>query len=352
MDRENLLSVLVLAEIRLNSSWVLEPRREHADVWLCRQEDYQKTGNFRPLICCTDLKSNSTAELKPEDGFFVLGMDSSGVPIFSELVSVLNQVDTWLEKHSNRLRPVPRVPVKNTASVPTLTHVMDQPEGQTSVKLGSEISNSLESSGKGLSREKRSWLGTIAEYIHNVDVKSDNFYHKILIQSGEVVLIDFEECRFYSSIEIQVFLEGVSLSKKFYMSAIDKAGLLSELEKKIFIERPLSNLKWFMALHSNFHNLEIDAENTVFRLSGWPSVSLPGLRAEHLKVAAFMRTNKASLVDIAAGTGMDVEQVKGFVEACFYEGLIIKDTKNKKDKKEVQKPSSGLWDRVLRKIKR
>jgi len=359
VDREKLLSVLVLAEIRLESSWVLETQLERADVCLCRQDDWQKMGHFRPLICYTDV--NSAAEFRAEDGVFILSMDSSGVPTFSELVSVFNQADAWLEKHAEQALPsapdmpveasAPDMPVKDIANIPMLTQVIDPPREQSPVKPNTEGSNNLELTGQDTSRKYIPWLGAIAEYIHNLD--SDSYYHKILIQSGEVVLLDFEEGRFYSSSEIENFLKDDSLSKNSYMSSIDKEGLKSELSKKKYIERPLSNLLWFLALYSNMHNLKIDTENTVFRLSGWPSVNLPGLRPDHLKLAAFMRTNRANLIEIAMETGMHVDQVKAFVEACHYEGLIVIQNKNNEEKqKGAQKPSSGLWGRVLRRIKR
>lgn len=351
-DREKLLSVLVLAEIRLRSSWVLEPRREHADVRLYRQCSLQESMQFRPVICYTDMDGSGEAD-RTEEGIFFLSVDSGGVPTFSELINVFNRVDAWLNTGAEKASLYTQAKLDGEVSnIPTLTPEEDSPLECACLESEPSADDLLQAPAEDTGHKFLPWLRGVAEYVHNVNLKEENYYHKILLQSGEVFLIDFENKRFYSDVELEFFLDSDSSDKNTYISSLDRRGFLSELDKKEYAERPLSHFQWFMALYSDYRSCSFDVEKQIYSLSGWPSVNLPGLRQEHLKLAAFMRSRKASLAEIAMETGMPVDQIQSFMEACHYEGLVLKETIPEDDNKDIPEKPTGFWNRILRRVKK
>ncbi len=363
-DMEKLLSVLVLAEIRLQSSWVVQAQREHADVCLYKEFCPQVIDHPGPVICYVE------PDVDPGDrereGIFFLNVDAAGVPPFSVLITVFNKADAWLaglheQGAPGRLASPVNAPVWSvdvqeeavpskmfTDEIPTLTPVEDFVSAKGPVLPVNEAIEEVVSQ-PGEEVRKLPWLGLIAEYIQNL--KRGNHYHKILLQSGEVILLDFDQEKFYSSAELETFLDGNGDNKTSYISSMDRQEFITELHKQDYFERPLSNLKWFMALYSNVSGLVVDIDNPIYMLSAWPANDLPGLRRNHLKLAAFMRAKRASLADIAAETGIAVDLIQSFVEACWYEGLIQMESEPEEKSKSIPEKPRGFWGGVLRKIK-
>ncbi len=381
-DKEKLLSVLVLAEIRLKSSWVVQAQQENADVCLYKECSSQAVDHPGPVICYVE--PNTDPGDREQEGIFFLRVDATGVPPFSVLVSVLNQADAWLARMPEQGVSAPlRDPVNaeelpadaksvdlpstdqsasdeqaddtpsavfaDEADIPTLTPVEDVAPAKKPVLSGGLDAIDERAPQAGDEARKLPWLGPIAEYIQNLERGSH--YHKILLQSGEVILLDFDQEKFYSSVELESFLEGNGDNKTSYISSMDRQGFITELHKQDYFERPLSNLKWFMALYSNVRSLVVDIDNQVYMLSAWPANDLPGLRRDHLKLAAFMRAKRASIAEISAETGIAVERIQSFVEACYYEGLIQTDREPEEKSKSIPEKPRGFWGGVLRKIK-
>ncbi|GAA0694898.1 hypothetical protein GCM10009104_23050 [Marinobacterium maritimum] len=368
-DKEKLLSVLVLAEIRLESSWVLQEQPGGADVCLSRGHGQSIGEHSGPVICYAE--KDARFGNSEQEGVFFLNVDASGVPPFPDLVSIFNQVDVWISEQSRHesarlsdvgndacVRPageqdcaVSSNPEPTTEMhIPTLVPVVDEEVAEISVPL--RVATGSESEGVtgagGVSR-KLSWLGRVAEYVHNLE--PDSYYHKILLQSGGVILLDLYQDRFYSSVNIESFLDGSGDNKTSYISSMDRQGFKTELNKQDYFERPFSNLKWFLALYSNVSVLDIDTDNQVYMLSAWPENDLPGLRREHLKLAAFMQAKRASVAEISAETGLSVDLIRSFVEACFYEGLVRMDQEPEQKHNSAPEKPKGFWGGVLRKIK-
>ena len=86
---------------------------------------------------------------------------------------------------------------------------------------------------------------------------------------------------------------------------------------------PLAELLWQAALASSGERLLSGrSPQDVVRLKHWPQVThLPSFR-EFLRIAAFMNNNAASLEDIAQHTGMRIEKVFDFHNACEALGLL------------------------------
>lgn len=376
-DKEKLLSVLVLAEIRLKSSWVVQAQQDNADVCLYKECSSQAVDHPGPVICCVEPDIDPGD--REQEGIFFLRVDSTGVPLFSVLVSVLNQADAWLTRMSEQLasgslrEPVsenelstdapstsdqyfsgeqtddtPSAAFADEADIPTLTPVEDVALEKKPVLGGLDAIEEQISQSEERVR-KLPWLGPIAEYIQNLERGSH--YHKILLQSGEVILLDFDQEKFYSSAELESFLEGNGDNKTSYISSMDRQGFIIELHKQDYFERPLSNLKWFMALYSNVRSLVVDIDNQVYMLSAWPANDLPGLQKNHLKLAAFMRAKRASIAEISAETGIAIDLIQSFVEACYYEGLIQTDREVEEKSKNIPEKPRSFWGGVLRKIK-
>ncbi|MBA4503175.1 hypothetical protein [Marinobacterium marinum] len=363
-EKEKLLSVLVLAEIRLRSVWALQEQPEGADAYLCKAND-KVTEHPGVLIRyrAPDSEQNPTTE----EGVFQLGIDASGVPMFSELVAVLNQADAWLAARPEKPEPVEPVRVENDQSrdeIPSLAETENTAVAVRSVEeiptlepvsepivipdLPDEIMDSMMSEFMETSR-KIPFLDLIAEYVQ--DLRVEYPYHKILLQSGEVILFDLDQGKFYSTVEIQNFLDRKGDNKTSYISALDRQEFLAELNKQDYFERPFSNLRWFLALFSNVGSLDIDIDNQAFILTGWPSTDLPGLNRAHLKLSAFMLAKKASIAEISAETGFDVALIQSFVEACHHEGLIQANREPEEKSYSVPQKNKGFWGGVLRKIK-
>lgn len=381
-DKEKLLSVLVLAEFRLKSSWVVQAQQENADVCLYKELSSQAVDNPGPVICYVE--PNTDPADREQEGVFFLHVDATGVPLFSVLVSVLNQVDDWLARMPERDVSAPpggpvnvealpadarSVDVPSTdqsapdgrsddtpsavrayeADIPTLTPVEDAAPAKKTVLSGGLAAIDEQVPQAGDEARKLPWLRPIAEYIQNLEKGSH--YHKILLQSGEVILLDFDQEKFYSSAELESFLEGNGDNKTSYISSMDRQGFITELHKQDCFERPLSNLKWFMALYSNVRSLVVDIDNQVYMLSAWPANDLPGLQKNHLKLAAFMRAKRASIAEISAETGIAIDLIQSFVEACYYEGLIQTDREVEEKSKNIPEKPRSFWGGVLRKIK-
>lgn len=351
-DKEALLSVLVLAEIRLESRWILQVQREGADVCLFRHCGLLAAEHPGPVICYAEPGMELGEPM--QDGLYFLQVDANGVPTFSGLIAVFNQVDAGLSCKVDSAaalsagepvqEPVTEFEPVVSATIPTLTVVVDELSGpaQPGLETGEVQASSTAS-------RKRPWLDQIAAYIQ--DIPQDSFYHKILLQSGEVILLDLEQDKFYSSIEVETFLEESGENKTSYIAAMDRVDFKVEQNKQAYFERPLSNLKWFLALYSNVRGLEVNTDRQVYLLSGWPESSLPGLHRDHLKLAAFMRARRSSLVEISAETGIAVDDIRSFVEACYYEGLIQTDREPEQKHKSTPEKPRGFWAGVLGKIR-
>lgn len=373
VDKEKLLSVLVLAETRLKSSWILQEQREGADVCLFRDCD-QRAAEHRGAVICYG-EASAESGMAAQEGLFILRTDSTHVPYFSDLINVFNQVDDWLSQprqaetvtvaEFEQFEPQAEQEIMPEVGGETLSPESESPKAEdipTLVPVIEEARAALPTSGSGpeelLESEleegpeaalKLPWLGQITEYIQGLDPAVH--YHKILLQSGEVILLDLDQKKFYSSIKIESFLDGNGDNKISYISSMDRQDFITEQNKQDYFERPLSNLKWFLALYSNVRGLDIDVDSQAYVLTEWPATDLPGLHRDHLKLAAFMRAKRASLAEISAETGIAVDLIQSFVEACYYEGLIQTDREPEEKKTSTPQKPKGFWGGVLRKIK-
>jgi len=378
-DKEKLLSVLVLAEIRLNTSWVLLEQPENASVCFCNGGIQKADGHSGPVIQyggCEQAQQGADEQ----NNLFHLPLDASNMPSFSNLISVLNQVEAWLLSHpkvairtekghkEDKAEDVQAVaatatPVVQAASTAPVVQIKeplvpDVSQIPTLVPVDEDISLEVSSTtaSSGTLPElpdmaiKLPWLDQIAEYLDALPAEA--VYHKILLQSGEVILIDLDQNCFYSSIEIEAFLSRSRDNKTSFISALDRQDFINDLSKQYYIQRPFSNLQWFLALYSNVHGLDIDTDTRSYLLTAWPGSELPGLHRDHLKLAAFMRAKRASLAEIAAETGISLGQIRSFVEACHYEGLVQTDVEPEVTHERAPDKPKGLWGRMLKKIRR
>lgn len=374
-DKDRLLSVLVLAEIRLDTGWVLHELSEKNAVCFCGDVDkVLAEGHTGPVI-----QYGGSAPAQPDKGqpgnLFHLPLDAGNMPSFSSLIVILRRVEEWLaceerpaptpEKDAAVEEPVaahehvadavpavaaPEMDVAETAQpdvsqIPTLIPVVEDVVVEEPVPVSREELSQMPDMSM-----KLDWLDPIADYL---DAQTeDALYHKVFLQSGEVILVDLEQGCFYSTIEIEAFLSRSTKNKTSYTSALDRQGFMHELEKQYYIKRPFSHLKWFLALYSNVHSMDIDTDTCSYLLTAWPGSELPGLHRDHLKLAAFMRAKRATPADIAAETGIGVDQIRSFVEACYHEGLVHTDVELDVTHEPVPDKPKGLWGRMLNKIRR
>ncbi|WP_417533961.1 hypothetical protein [Marinobacterium stanieri] len=361
-DKEKLLSVLVLAEVRLDASWIYLEQADSADVCFSGGSEDQKP-NIQAHAWVLYGKAEST-EVFPRQGseLFCLRVDSNNVPFISDLICVLNQVFTWVERVSEQdsVEPEPepepepelrsevsasqpQMVIPDASLIPTLMPVDDD-----SLPTSEPAATGVVDESRG-SNSKLPWLDAITHYLHSLDADAE--YCKIVLQSGDILMIDFNQERYYSSIEVESFISKGRDNKVSCFSVQDKHEFKTGVSKQGYIERPLSNLKWFLALYSNVSSLDIDAESDAYVLGAWPGNELPGLHRDHLKLAAFMRAKRASLSEIAAETGIAIGQITSFVEACHHEGLLLDEPELETLQELAPEKPKGLWGRLLHKIR-
>lgn len=361
-DREKLQSVLVLAEIRLSSSWSLHDSPDAADVVICRAVDELQPGDMRPVIVYREPSQPEWCVDKHERPLFELRVDSSGMPHFSELVTVFKQIELQLLNVSVA-NSGPQVLVTD---IPLLTPVADLDENgfedmdlegvlPTSTEVVKSADPAEDKHIQALSKPEPKavtppCLEQLALYLQRS--AGDAPYHKILLQSGDVILLDFRSGRFHCNRSLEAFLQEPADNRASYISTLSQQEFKSELSKQDCSEQPIASLQWFLALYSGVEGLHAVSEDEAYCLSAWPDSQLPGLRQEHFKLAAFMRDKKETIKEIAHKTGIPVATIRAFVEACHYQGLVKQDKEQKNvDVQGAERPK-GFWRQILRSIKR
>ncbi|MBV0932595.1 hypothetical protein [Marinobacterium weihaiense] len=411
MDRsesEKLQAVLVLAEIRLNASWVESTRPGQANVVICRDLTAVSAEEKRPVILLRPA-TETIAEAESGTGYplFELVLDSNGMPSFSELIHVFGQVETRLQEVPAEQTPAATPDHQATAVDESIADV--QPIEALPVAAGLDVVlpteeeraqelavpifepraavNSEDESPAGalaIAEQEppapveaevpepaeativpvlqpvmsevaravvtRQCLEQLALYVQGAP--NEGSWHKILLQSGDVMLLDFEQGRFYSNRVLESFLVRLEDNRISYISTLSRSEFSAELSKQYCDEQPLANLQWFLALYSGISGTELPAEDETYSLSGWPDSQLPGLRQEHLKLAAFMRGKPATIKRIADQTGIAVSDIQTFVEACRYQGLVQQDGEQKSEAVPASEQPKGFWRQILRTIKR
>ena len=314
-ETDNLNSILTLASRALTKKWQIVGTAAEADFFLLsatatttHSDAITKSQQAERCLFCT-----SNAENIPKNSLLV---DEKHVPSLKALVTLFNQLSANLTEHSNAPAPVLSTPTPPATSSDTF---FDPKKGLLSYLL---------------TTEPKQWIISLSKH-----------------PDYAPLYLDIEKGIYYSRNNLEqlnpYLINSAALSVNQCSANDINAYIASENLKAC----ELKSLIWYVVMQtSTGRALKNHAATDIIALKSWPDLKLYRC-IDYAKVITFMRNNAAPLDFIALETGMPLEKMYDFYNACYLAGLIEIRDKVELNKKTISTERLELLNKIDARLK-
>lgn len=328
-DRSKLESLMTLAENMLDIPWHLTETMD-ADYYLLKGNLKSQMSHDQLLKTLPPEQCIFYSEQKSDSPYHEILVDKNSTPYLRSIIELFKKLSlkTLSPAHAG---------VIAEAIVP---EVSTQEIGKTTQTIHQEaaISDYFD--------PEQDWLGVLLN-------KQTGIQEYTLNNAGYVckLYVDSDSKCYYCNDDLEKlerFFTEASIPNPTIISADRLHSVISEQNLKPL---SLNNLLWYGAFVSSKGRLfkEHRAGDNV-HLKRWPDVSLPGAR-KLIKLAAFMQSNAVDLSTIHQQTGIPVDQINNFFNACKVIGLIEYSQKTEVHEKNLDDGQRQLFAKIGKRLK-
>ena len=131
-----------------------------------------------------------------------------------------------------------------------------------------------------------------------------------------------DEKSYYSNNKLESLNNFFSSSKSLSPQFLSEVELQQQIAAAGLKPQPLNNLIWYSTFSCSQGNvIKGHNPNDIVRLKRWPPINLPGCR-KLIKLAAYMQSNAVDLNVAQTKTGIPMNQIYNFYNACKVTDLI------------------------------
>lgn len=316
-ETDNLNSILTLASRALTKKWQIVGTAAEADFFLLsatatttHSDAIVKSQQAERCLFCT-----THAENTPKNSLLV---DEKHVPSLKSLVTLFNQLSANLTEHSNA--PAPALSTLTSAPAATSSDTFFDPKKGLLSYL--------------LATEPLQWIISLSKH-----------------PDYAPLYLDIEKGIYYSRNSLEqlnpYLINSVSLSIIQCSTSDINAYIASENLKAC----ELKSLIWYVVMQtSTGRTLKNHATTDIIALKSWPDLKMYRC-IDYAKVITFMRNNAAPLDFIALETGMPMEKMNDFYNACYLAGLIEIRDKVEINKKTISTERLELLNKIDARLK-
>lgn len=327
-DRSKFESLLTIAENMLNMPWRVSESVD-ADYYLLK-------GNLKSQLDQDKLLKNLPreqcifySEQKTEHGFHEILVDKNNTPYLRSIIELLNKLSLTDIDHD-----------KKSATFQTDA---DQQPVETAIHYATFSDEHTE---EDRFDPEQGLLGLlIAEHNELQAFELNDADH-----TGKLY-VDSTNKRYYCQDELadmaRYFSETVAITQRSISDQRLQQVVIEENLKPL----PLSNLQWYGAFASSKGRMIKEHQPMdIVHLKRWPDISLPGAR-KLIKLAAFMQSNAADLPAIQQRTGIPIDQIYNFFNACKVIGLIEYSQQREIHEKNLDDAQRRLFAKIGNRLK-
>ena len=131
-----------------------------------------------------------------------------------------------------------------------------------------------------------------------------------------------KERNYYCNNKLELLNTFFSCSEPLSPQSLSEEKLQQHIANEGLKPQPLSNLIWYSTfICSQGKVIKGYNQNDIVRLKRWPNINIPGCK-KLIKLAAYMQSNAVDLQAAQKQTGIPIEQIYNFYNACKVIGLI------------------------------
>lgn len=325
-SKKKFASILSIAENHLDYSWKLVDRND-ADFFLFEDVlQFEKESNLKSSRCIfyTNEKTNS-------QGHEII-VDRAKTPSLMSVIKLFNQLSEEYGQDLSKAAPNQQ-PVK-TEIIEAATNKV---EAISSVSIKQESHFFDVNSGILKYIRQKAKTGLVISLKNKTDITP--------------LYVDLSDKKFYYRGKLEE-LQPLFLSEN---NILYKKIIVSELQdtstKLKLVPQPINNLIWYAAIAGSqgkvIKGFNIDE---IVQLKRWPDLNLPGCR-RLIKLAAFMHGNAADLTTVHQKTGIPLDEIINFFNACYITGLIKKMPATDFHEKNLDKEKLDLVAKIGKRLK-
>ena len=381
-------SILTIAESRLNKAWYISETMGDVDFYLLSsrlrsQFADDKLLNTLPREQCIFFSTKST-----DSGDYELLVDSNNIPYLKALVVLFNRIDIECEPingsspRADRPESARPMSTQNNPSSVSITDnlvIETRSRGFFVKKKTAEIESQPVSDVSVPMTEATKSRGFFSkqEIVEDIAldlVKSvpaidqsrcfeplDNRFiqqlltqaEKILLLSvkgGDALYIDLAGKSYYSVNTLEQLQPYFASGNEFSVQIITNSQFRYAIANEGLKPHALSGLLWYSVFTCS-QGLIITGHQSVdvVRLKRWPDINLPGCK-KLIKLAAYMHSNAVDLQTVQVQTGVPIEQVYDFYNACKVINLIEVCQSKEIHEKSMDEQQQALYEKIGKRI--
>lgn len=339
LEAQNIDSVLSLAERGLLKKWrlVTDPPADYylmpesLNARMNQEEELKKIPRDR---CIFSTKEESNPNGESNDMWLLC--DSRNVPRIRSMIDLFNLLcEDTLSEQRNQGPAIQAADVslsKMTATAAVIAEVASRPVADVQ--------------GEAFIPDH----GFIGELLGAADKAGLLVYELNIPNSPGRIYVYPEQQVFYSPTSLDLLAPFFTTDRDSISCAIREHVTEAELERLSEAEdlKPytLRSLLWYGVFKSSQGRLlEGSSLNQPVRLKRWPDLNLSDCQ-DLIKLAAFMQSNAANLQMVAEKTGIPINRVTDFYNACEIVGLIEQSSEADIHNKQLNPEKVSLFSKI------
>lgn len=363
-DKSTFEAILAIADRRLTTPWQLSSSMNDADFYLLAhrlraqfdEDKLLKKLSREQCIFCSTEQTNGTTDHE-------LLVDKNNIPYLKSLVELFNQLSPALDQTPVR--------VEESSPQADISELVGKESAQSASPLPAAVSETLaepvrsrgffikktadevappaasvpvvpETRSNGFFVKKdvikkaeptllNAFLET--EKTGNFDPAENPFIKQLLAKTNDILLfglhnvgavlyVDLAGKSYYSAGKLDQLQPYFAIENNFSVQMIAESQLQSAIVKAELKPQPLSNLLWYSVFSCSQGRIIVGHQaDSAVRLRRWPDINLPGCQ-KLIKLAAYMHSNTVDLQTVQTQTGIPMDKVHDFYNACQAINLI------------------------------
>jgi len=176
--------------------------------------------------------------------------------------------------------------------------------------------------------------------------------YKLIAQQPELVLYvdSLQKCYYSNATLTELSPYFFAEDDELQIENLTEQQLQTTVDSQQLKEQPLKNLLWFTAFTCSLGKvIKGYQKGDIVYLKRWPDLNLPGCRPL-IKVAAYMQSNAVDLNTVQANTGMPMDQIYNFYNACKVIDLIGHNQQIDTHNKQLNSEQKQLLARIGKRL--
>lgn len=323
-ERLKFESLLTIAENMLDIPWQLSDRAD-ADYFLLKGSLKSQMIEDALLKTLSPEQCIFYSEHKTDGPFHEILVDRNNTPYLRSIVELFKNLT------HNQCEAVDESSVEEAG-------VSESPDVKQSTQAQPTPSDTFD--------PEQGWIGLLLAQQEAIQVYELNSYGKLI----ELYVNPIKKL-YYCEDELENLALCFSGNDKPKQQLLSEQQLQSLILEQNLKPLPLSNLLWYGAFISSKGRVMKGLQaNDIIHLKRWPDISLPGSR-KLIKLAAFMQSNAVDLETIQQQTGIPMDHVNNFVNACSVIGLIEYCQEAEVHEKNLDDSQRQLLARIGKRLK-